>query len=149
MLLFAGMQLELYITLACRNRPYDHLRRAALSLGVLFIVLCRGLQTRSETVCSIRMVGIHIESMTYFGTHHRRLIPIEDIDTCVVNEAIGLSTVVFYLAILLKSKAGQSQKILVPFRRLQPRLHILLKVREFLLDRLCLTTSDATTNDVQ
>ncbi|CDR93760.1 Phosphatidylinositol N-acetylglucosaminyltransferase subunit H [Babesia bigemina] len=122
-----------WILIACAVRPADdpftatqpfvskelRVKFGCLTAAVfLGIELLGRLNVTEERLILLKGFGLQMESRSLFGKQSIRTLPISEISDMLINEAVMMDEVIFYMLITLKN----SDEIVLPFENAIPRL---------------------------
>lgn len=90
-------------------------------MGFVAVEILNNIYVTQERLIMLRGYGLQLEALTLTGRKSIRTIPICEIDQLLINEAILMNEVIFYMVISLKN----SDELVLSFNNAIPRLEAL------------------------
>ncbi|KAK6181129.1 hypothetical protein SNE40_009058 [Patella caerulea] len=112
----------------------------------LALVLFYKLYTKvsAEIFLVLPSIGLQVQTKYLFGSISTQFMDISKIKDVIINEAISLQSVIFYLAVLLKEEKSENLQSIYPlFIHSWPNLCILKKIYSITQRKLIMTSPTA------
>ncbi|XP_033115915.1 phosphatidylinositol N-acetylglucosaminyltransferase subunit H-like isoform X2 [Anneissia japonica] len=116
-----------YFAVATKNSVFlNYVVAVLLSACILYILYILFCKVKDETIVLLPSIGIQLQKCSAFGQHSTEFIPYDIVKDVVINEAISMYKVIYYLVVLVNSPTSDSEESVIPvFTNSLPRLDIL------------------------
>lgn len=109
--------------------------RSALGLSIIcqsvFLISLLTSTVTKESLLVMRSVGLQLRTCYFLGGEKTKFIPFIDINDVIINEAITMHHVVYYLAVLVSSNEDRNKttEVIPLFMSSQPKLKQLIEIK--------------------
>ncbi|XP_071963124.1 uncharacterized protein [Antedon mediterranea] len=107
---------------------FYYLPAVLLTISSLYIVYVLCFKVKNETIILIPSFGIQLERCYAFGRISTQFIPYDTVKDVVINEAISMYKVIYYLVILVKYSPVEDLSVIPLFTNCWPRLDTLCEI---------------------